>query len=131
VPGEECRVLAGQKSRHIDIRYFFIKDRLMQERMSIEHCPTEAMLADFFTKPLQGTLFLKFCSFILGHAHIRMIARPPLTGTKERVGREVVNDGFNGHSQGDVGGSTYVTGMKTTLPSTDGWTVVNRRLFAQ
>jgi hypothetical protein len=57
-----------------------------------------------------------------------MIARPPLTGTEEHVGREVVNDGFNGHSQGDVEGSTYATGMKTTLPSTDGWTVVNRRL---
>jgi hypothetical protein len=44
------------------------------------------------------------------------------------VGLEVVNDGFNGHSQGDVEGSTYATGMKTTLPSTDGWTVVNQRL---
>jgi hypothetical protein len=119
---------AGQKSRHIDIHYFFIKDRLMQERMLIEHCPTEAMLADFFTKPLQGTLFLKFRSIILGHAHIQMIARPPLTGTEERVGQEVVSDGFNGHSQSNVEGSTYVTSVKTTLPPTHGWTVVNRRL---
>jgi hypothetical protein len=44
------------------------------------------------------------------------------------VGREVVSDGFYGHSQGDLEGSTYVAGMKATLPSTDGWTVVNRRL---
>jgi hypothetical protein len=41
------RASAGQKSLHIDIRYFFIKDRLIQERMLIEHCPAEAMLADF------------------------------------------------------------------------------------
>jgi hypothetical protein len=117
------RASAGQKSRHIDIRYFFIKDRLLQERMSIEHCPTEAMLADFFTKPLH-----KFRSVILGHAHIRTIDRPFLTGTEERVGRQVLKDGFNSHSQCDIEGSTYATSIATTLPSTDGWTVVNRRL---
>jgi hypothetical protein len=107
--------------------------------MSIEHCPTEAMLADFFTKPLQGNLFLKFCSVILGHAHIRTIDRPPLARTEERVGQEVVNDGFNGHSWGDLEENTddtcmagmkatCVAGMKATLPSTDDWIVVNRRL---
>jgi hypothetical protein len=44
------------------------------------------------------------------------------------VGQEVISDGFNGHSQSDVEGSMYVTSVKTTLPSTHGWTVVNRRL---
>ena len=43
----------GQKSRHIDIRYFWIKDRLKYEKNKLEYCPTELMLADFFTKPLQ------------------------------------------------------------------------------
>jgi len=51
------RASAGQKSRHIDIRYFFIKDRVKTEGISIVHCPTDEMLADFFTKPLQGNLF--------------------------------------------------------------------------
>ncbi|KAL7572191.1 hypothetical protein ACA910_005538 [Epithemia clementina (nom. ined.)] len=53
------RASAGQKSRHIDIRYFFIKDRLQSEPLKIEHCPTLAMLADFFTKPLQGAFSAK------------------------------------------------------------------------
>jgi hypothetical protein len=48
--------------------------------------------------------------------------------TDQHVGQEVVSDGFNGHSQSDVEGSTYVTSVKTTLPPTHGWTVVNRRL---
>ena len=47
----------GQKSRHIDIRYFFIKDCLEKDGIKVVYCSTEAMLADFFTKPLQGNLF--------------------------------------------------------------------------
>ena len=47
----------GEKSRHIDIRFFFIKDVLKRENIELKHCPTERMIADFFTKPLQGGLF--------------------------------------------------------------------------
>ena len=51
------RKLAGQKSRHINIRYFFIKDKVQSTKLNILHCPTDKMIADFFTKPLQGALF--------------------------------------------------------------------------
>ena len=40
-------------SRHIDIRYFFAKDRVKSNKMSISYCSTEHMLADFFSKALQ------------------------------------------------------------------------------
>merc|ERR1712232_1262490 len=43
------RMSAGQKSRHINIRYFFITDRVKAGEVSVKYCPTEAMLADFFT----------------------------------------------------------------------------------
>ncbi len=46
--------------RHINIRYFFVKDRVDQGKIKIEYCPTEDMVADFFTKPLQGAAFKKF-----------------------------------------------------------------------
>ena len=35
----------GQKSRHINIRYFFIKDVIQGENIKIEYCPTEIMIA--------------------------------------------------------------------------------------
>ena len=54
------RMSSGKNTRHIDIKYFFAKDRVDTEGISIVHCPTEQMLADFFTKPLQGALFKKF-----------------------------------------------------------------------
>jgi hypothetical protein len=60
---------SGQRSRHINIRYFFITDHSKSNNIRIVHCPTEDMLADFFTKPLQGNLFRKFRAVLLGEHH--------------------------------------------------------------
>jgi hypothetical protein len=48
-----------KRTRHMNIRYFFIKDQVDAKELSIRHCPTLDMTADYFTKPLQGTLFRK------------------------------------------------------------------------
>ena len=37
-----------QRTRHIDIRYFFVKDRVESGEVHIEHCPTLDMLADYY-----------------------------------------------------------------------------------
>ncbi len=79
------RASCGQKSRHIDIRSIFLKDRINAEKIEIVYCPTEQMLADFFTKPLQGSLFRKFKQVLMGHAHIKTLERPPLSPFEERV----------------------------------------------
>ena len=42
------RSSAGEKSSHIHIRYFFIKDVLLSENIDLQYCPTERMIADFF-----------------------------------------------------------------------------------
>ena len=34
--------------------------------MEVMYCPTESMLADYFTKPLQGALFRKLRRVIMG-----------------------------------------------------------------
>jgi hypothetical protein len=54
------RASSSKRTRHINIRYFFITDRVQSKELRIEYCPTGDMLADFFTKPLQGSLFQKF-----------------------------------------------------------------------
>lgn len=53
-------------TRHINIRYFFITDRIKNKEIKVMYCPTEEMIADFFTKPVQGKLFIKFRNAILG-----------------------------------------------------------------
>jgi hypothetical protein len=74
----------GQKSRHIDIRYFFIKDRVDKGEIDIVHCPTEIMVADFFTKPLQGALFRKLRAVIMGEVDVATFLAMS-SGPKERV----------------------------------------------
>ena len=51
---------SSKNTKHINVRYYFIKDQVETGDVVIEHCPTENMLGDHFTKPLQGTLFRKF-----------------------------------------------------------------------
>ena len=53
-------------SRHVHIRHFFVKDRVDKKELKIMYCPTGKMLADFFTKPLQGQLFNFFRRIIMG-----------------------------------------------------------------
>jgi len=73
----------GRNSRHIDVRYFFAKDRVDTEGIDIVYCPTEQMLADFFTKPLQGSLFRRFKAVFIGNAHISTLLESPSATTKE------------------------------------------------
>lgn len=60
-------------SRHINIRYFFVKDRIDKKEIRVEYCPTRIMLADFFTKPLQGSIFKLFRDVIMGYQPISIL----------------------------------------------------------
>jgi hypothetical protein len=59
------RFSSGKRTRHINIRYFFVTDRIANNELTIEYCPTKEMIADFFTKPLQGTPFRMFRDWIM------------------------------------------------------------------
>ena len=56
----------GKGSRHIRIKYFFVTDKIKDKEMKVIYCPTEDMLSDFYTKPLQGALFFKHRNKIMG-----------------------------------------------------------------
>ena len=48
------------------------------------------MIADYFTKPLQGSLFLRSCDVILGHSHPKnLLSSPPTTSEEVRFGNKV------------------------------------------
>jgi len=59
------RASSSKRTRHIALRHFFIKDCVDHGEIVIEHCPTEEMLADCFTKPLQGQLFCRLRDLIM------------------------------------------------------------------
>jgi hypothetical protein len=54
-----------KRTRHLDIRYYFVTDRIRAKQLTVEYCPTGDMWADVFTKPLQGAAFMKFRKLIL------------------------------------------------------------------
>ena len=56
---------SSKRTHHINIRYFFVTDRIASKEMTVEYCPTGEMNGDFFTKPLQGALFRKFRDRVL------------------------------------------------------------------
>ncbi|KAI2491042.1 Reverse transcriptase (RNA-dependent DNA polymerase) [Fragilaria crotonensis] len=62
---ENGKASSSKRTRHINIRYFFVKDRIASGDVRVTYCPTEKMIADYFTKPLQGALFLKMRNEIM------------------------------------------------------------------
>jgi hypothetical protein len=56
----------GKRTRHIAIRHFFVKDRIDMNEVKLVNVKTEDMVADYFTKPLQGALFNKLRNMIMG-----------------------------------------------------------------
>ena len=57
-----------KRTKHIELRYFFIHDQVQQDKVLIKHCPTLNMRADFFTKPEQGILFYRLRDLIMNFA---------------------------------------------------------------
>ena len=55
----------SERTRHIDIRYFFLHDRIKDQQITITYKPTNEMLADMLTKPLQGEQFRAFRNLLL------------------------------------------------------------------
>ena len=44
----------SSKSRHLNVRIFFINDHLGRNYIQITHCKSEDMIADFFAKPISS-----------------------------------------------------------------------------
>jgi hypothetical protein len=67
------RASSSKRTKHINVRYFFITDRITKGEVRVEWCPTKDMVADFMTKPLQGSLFKKFRDLIMGAMTIEVV----------------------------------------------------------
>ena len=54
--------MVQQRSRHVDIKYHYLRDKLDDKTVVLDFIPTGDMTADIFTKPLPTPLFRKFRS---------------------------------------------------------------------
>ena len=48
------------KSKHIEIRYFYIRDMVQRGAIKLEYISTEDQIADILTKPLSRVKFEHF-----------------------------------------------------------------------
>jgi len=46
-----------ERSKHIDIRFHFIREQMKEGNVELEHTESRAQAADMFTKPLPSSLF--------------------------------------------------------------------------
>ncbi len=57
---------SSKRTRHIEIRYYYIANRVAKGDLRVVWCPTDEMIVDFLTKPLQGKAFVKFWDLLMG-----------------------------------------------------------------
>jgi hypothetical protein len=57
---------SSSRTRHIDIRYFFIHDKINNGEAIVESIGTDDMTGDYFSKALQGIPFHKLVKHVMG-----------------------------------------------------------------
>lgn len=55
-----------QRSKHVDIKYHFIRSIVGEGKVTLMYCPTDDMVADIMTKPATKMKLLKFTPVIFG-----------------------------------------------------------------
>ena len=104
----------SERTRHVDIRYFFLHDRMSTGDIDIQYLPTKEMITYMLTKPLQGELFRKLRKELINHHPTVTYAAncKPEERTDNTVtcSRPKTNPNFQYPSKPTT---TYKSGMKT------------------
>ncbi|CAI7852676.1 unnamed protein product [Closterium sp. NIES-53] len=59
----------ANRTKHIALRYFFVKDEIEKGRLELSYCPTSEMAADYLTKKL-GKQKFEYCMLLTGQSHV-------------------------------------------------------------
>ena len=54
------RASSSKRTNPIEVRYYYVADWIEKGDLSVVWCPTDKMIADILTKPLQDKVFQKF-----------------------------------------------------------------------
>jgi hypothetical protein len=121
---------SSKRTRHINVRYYFVTDRISNGEIDIIYCPTKEMIADFFTKPLQGIAFTGFRDFIMN------VASDVATDNIQNHRSVLENDGEEPEFDGEEPEFSRIKKSKSNdvvntihgYGNDDGFTIVTRRL---
>ncbi|CAI7856080.1 unnamed protein product [Closterium sp. NIES-54] len=62
----------ANRTKHIALRYFFVKDEIEKGRLELSYCPTSEMAADYLTKKL-GKQKFEYCMLLTGQSHVFLL----------------------------------------------------------
>ena len=99
---------SSKRTKHINVRHHFITNRIQNRELKVFCCPTNEMVADFFTKPLQGRKFKKFRNVIMNIPDDKEISKKKLkkqsrTSNDSSVGhRSVLETKMKKQKQGSI-----------------------------
>ena len=61
------KLSSGKRTRHFDIRLFYVTDLIERNECYGKYCPTEDMIADYMSKPLVGAQYKRLKKLILNN----------------------------------------------------------------
>lgn len=53
-----------QRTKHIDVKYMFIREQIQNKKINLKYVPSDNQLADVFTKSLVRTKFSKMIQLL-------------------------------------------------------------------
>ena len=56
---------SGKRTRHFDIKLFYITNMIKNNEVEVRYCPTQAMIGDYMSKPLIGNKFENLRDYIM------------------------------------------------------------------
>ena len=56
---------SSKRTKHINNRFFLVKDKIDRGELEVEHCGTKSMWSNVLTKPLQGRLYCEMRSQLM------------------------------------------------------------------
>ena len=75
---------SGKRTRHFDIKIFYVTDLVSRDEVQVIYCPTGDMIGDYMTKPLVGSKFKRFRDLIMNLSGIyHQIGQQECVGKKD------------------------------------------------
>jgi hypothetical protein len=108
------RASSGRRTtRHVNIRYFFVADRIETKELRVEYCPTDDMWGDFMTKAQQGSKFRRMRAKLMNISEAIALPTTTTTASQECVGKPSYAEAVRG-----TRGTVVMQTKKVQLPVT-------------
>ena len=64
------KLSSGKRTRHFDVKLFYITDLIDRDEVEVRYCPTDEMIADYMSKPLVVAKFQRFRDLIMNLSNV-------------------------------------------------------------